>query len=63
MSKHWKLHGCGKLPKVGVQILYSMDHINRKDNIWQLIIRREATTDDLMENHILEEEGQTWSIW
>ena len=61
MSKHWKLHECGKLPKVGVQILYSMDNINQKDTIWQLIIRREATADDLMENHILEEEGQT--IW
>jgi hypothetical protein len=61
MSKHWKLHECEKLPQVGVQILYSMDTINRKDTIWQLIIRREATADDLMENHNLEEEGQT--IW
>lgn len=61
MSNNWKLHECEKLPKSGVQIIYSMDSINRKETVWRLIIRREATTDDLMENHLLEEEGQT--IW
>ena len=61
MSKYWKLHECDKIPKVGIQIIYSMDNIYRKDKTWQLIIRREATEDDLMENHMLEEQGQT--IW
>ena len=61
MCKYWKLHECDKMPKVGIQIIYSMDNIYRKDKTWQLIIRREAMEDDLMENHILEEQGQT--IW
>jgi hypothetical protein len=61
MNKHWELHECDHLPENGIQILYSMDHADRKAKTWRLIIRREATEDDLMRNHILEEEGQT--IW
>ncbi len=61
MSEHWKLHECEKLPDVGIQIHYSMDNIYREEKIWRLSIRREATADDLMESHILEEEGET--IW
>ena len=61
MSKYWKLHECEKLPSNGVQILYSMDIVERKAMTWRLIIRREATEDDLDENHYLEEEGET--LW
>ena len=61
MIKHWKLHECGKLPKVGIQIIYSMDTIYREEKTWRLIIRREASAEDLMENHFLEEQGQL--IW
>ena len=38
-----------------------MDNVYREDMTWRLIIRREATQDDLMESHLLEEEGET--IW
>jgi len=61
MSSYWEIHDCGELPKDGIQILYSIDNIFRRDNAWRLIIRREATAEDLMENHHLEEEGET--IW
>ena len=61
MNKHWELHECDHLPENGIQILYSMDYADRKAKTWRLFIRREATLDDLMKNHILEEEGQT--IW
>ncbi len=61
MNVPWKLHECENLPSNGVEVLFSMDNVNRKAKTWQLIIRREATSDDLQENHILEEEGQT--IW
>ena len=49
------------MPKNGVQVLWSMDHAGRKSKTWRLIIRREATDDDLQHNHILEEAAQT--IW
>ncbi|MFH2000391.1 MAG: hypothetical protein ABIK28_11965 [Planctomycetota bacterium] len=61
MSEHWKRHECDKLPDHGVQVIYSMDNVNRKTKTWRLIIRREATSDDLEDNPILEEEGQT--LW
>lgn len=60
-SQHWKLHECEKLPEAGIQIHYSMDNIHRRKKIWRLTIRREATENDLFENHHLEEEGET--IW
>jgi hypothetical protein len=61
MNEYWELHECDQLPPKGIQILFSMDEADRKAKTWRLIIRREATNDDLMENHILEEEGQT--LW
>lgn len=57
MKKAWKDHKCEKLPANGVQILYSMDNVERNAMTWRLIIRREATEKDLEENHYLEEEG------
>ena len=57
MKKAWKEHKCEKLPTNGVQILYSMDNVERNAMTWRLIIRREATEEDLEENHYLEEEG------
>lgn len=38
-----------------------MDNVERNAMTWRLIIRREATEDDLEENHYLEEEGET--LW
>ena len=61
MNQHWELQDCDNLPYNGVNILFSMDQADRKAKTWRLIIRREATSDDLMNNHILEEEGQI--IW
>jgi len=61
MGISWKLHQCETMPKVGVHIVYSKDDFCRKGGTWRLVIRREATEDDLIENHHLEEEGQT--IW
>ena len=57
----WKLHECEQLPREGVQILFSMDNRKRKSKVWHLIIRRKATEEDLMNNHILDHEGQI--IW
>jgi hypothetical protein len=61
MKEDWKLHECGNLPSNGVQILYAMDNVERKAMTWRLIIRREATEEDLEENHYLEVEGET--LW
>jgi hypothetical protein len=61
MKKPWKLHEFKKLPSTGVQILYAMDNVERNANTWRLIIRREATEEDLEENHHLEEIGET--LW
>lgn len=61
MKKTWKLHECEKLPSSGVEILYSMDNVERNAMTWHLIIRREATEEDLEENNYLEEEGET--LW
>ena len=47
MKEAWKLHECEKLPSNGVQILYAMDNVERKTMTWHLIIRREATEDDI----------------
>lgn len=61
MTKHWELHECESLPINGVRVIWAMDNIIRKCHTWQLVIQREATETDLMNNHYLEEEGQT--IW
>ena len=61
MKNSWKQHECEKLPSTGVQILYAMDNVERNAMTWRLIIRREATEEDLEENHHLEEEGET--LW
>jgi len=61
MEQSYKLHECGKIPKDGIQVIYSMDNVIRQNKTWRLIVRREATSEDLMRNHHLEEEGQTLS--
>ncbi|RPI74484.1 MAG: hypothetical protein EHM45_18835 [Desulfobacteraceae bacterium] len=58
MKKPLRLHECEKLPSIGVQILYAMDNVERNAMTWRLIIRREATEEDLEENSYLEEEGE-----
>jgi len=61
MNSHWVLHSCKELPKDGVIVAYSIGNPLRKTGTWQLIIRREATLDDLEENHIFEQVDDT--IW
>ena len=61
MEQSWKLHECRNLPKKGIQVIYFIDNVIRQNKTWKLIVRREATSEDLMQNHHLEEEGQT--IW
>lgn len=61
MDKNWKIHECEKHPVDGIEILYSMDNKFRKSMTWQLVIRREATEQDLESNNNFEEVGDT--IW
>ncbi len=61
MNKEWELHQCEDMPTSGIQVLWSMDHAERKCKTWRLVIRREATEEDLENNHHLEEEGET--LW
>ena len=57
----WKIHQCQRLPKSGIQIIYSDQYLSKSEFSWQLKISREATEEDLEENHYLEEVGET--IW
>ena len=61
MNEYWELHECERLPRNGIQILYSMYEAERKSKVWRLIIRREATDEDLMDNTVFEAEGDT--VW
>ena len=60
MQESYKIHECDKLPKSGISIVCSSTE-ERENITQQVFICREATEDDLEENHYLEEEGQT--IW
>ena len=61
MNKHWELHQCEEMPTSGVEVLWSMDETGRKCKTWRLVIRREATEEDVDNNYDLEEVGQT--LW
>ena len=56
-----KTHKCDKLPAVGIHIFCDEDSSFRDHAVWQMHIIREATEEDLEENHHLEEVGET--IW
>ncbi len=57
----FKIHRCSRLPNTGVEVIFSRNGIDGYDSVWNLIIRRESTEEDLEENHHLEEAGET--IW
>ncbi|MCK5685470.1 hypothetical protein KAJ27_15165 [bacterium] len=64
MNKEWELHQCENMPSSGVEVLWSMDEADRRCKTWRLIIRREATEEDVDINYDLEEVGQTlWEIF
>ena len=56
----YKLHECSNLPKVGVQIIYDT-HLRQSKKTWRLDVYREASEEDLEENHYLETVGEL--IW
>jgi len=60
-EEDFQIHQCPKLPEKGVEVIFSRNGIDSYDSVWNLIIRRESTEDDLEENHHLEEIGET--IW
>ncbi len=57
----YQLHECDQLPEKGIQIFFSQNKTECFQNSWNLIIRKNATEEDLEENHHLEEIGET--IW
>jgi len=57
----YKIHECEFLPKDGIIIVFSDSFIHSDKAVWNLIIQREATEEDLEENHYLENAGDT--IW
>ena len=59
MKKAWEEHKCETLPKQGVQLLLYRGYRLRDPLTWVLVIRREASEEDLWKNTILEEVGQT----
>ncbi len=61
MSEPFKMHRCPSMQKSGVEVAYSENGIGGGEAAWILIIRREATEEDLEENHNLEIVGDT--IW
>ena len=62
MEKANEIHECGNLPKQGIQIVRESDNIiNGPEKIWILNIFREASEQDIEENHYLECVGDL--IW
>ena len=57
----YKFHECLNLPKMGVQVIYDTQ-LHQSKKTWRLDIYREATEEDLEENHYLETVGELlWS--
>lgn len=55
-------HNCDKLPKRGIYISTGRERIHDQSS-WVLRVSREATEQDLEENHYLEEVGEEiWSV-
>ena len=57
MNKNYKEHACDLMPATGVYLTFTP----REDSTWILTIQREATEEDLEENHYLEDVGDT--LW
>lgn len=55
-------HNCDKLPKQGIYIFPGSESIH-DERSWVLRVSREATEQDLEDNHYLEEVGEEiWSV-
>lgn len=59
--RKWKIHKCNNIPENGIQVVFNSNYSDRDIASWQLHVTREATEDDLDENHYLEEPGEI--IW
>jgi hypothetical protein len=57
----FKEHRCSGMPKDGVDVVFSRNGNDGDNSVWNLIIRKEASKEDLEENHYLEEVGEI--IW
>ena len=56
-------HSCAELPDTGVYVQYG-NYLSGRPSCWALYLVREATEEDLEENHYLEEVGDSmWSVW
>lgn len=56
-------HKCAELPKVGVHVHFGRN-LSGRPECWSLYLVREATEQDLEENHHLEEVGESiWSVY
>ncbi len=54
-------HKCASIPKIGVLVLFD-DELQYPEKSWRLNVTREATEEDLEENHIFENVGDlVWS--
>jgi hypothetical protein len=51
-------HQCSFLPDSGVWVVFD-NELSNPDLCWRLLIQREATEEDLEENHHLEQVGDT----
>ncbi|MGE6529925.1 hypothetical protein ACQKEM_13050 [Pseudomonas sp. NPDC077382] len=54
------VHHCEEQPS-GITVRLNNDYFDRRDSTWCLFIERQATEDDLEENHYLNEAGEI--IW
>ncbi len=57
----YQLHQCDQLPDKGLQIFFPHKESECFQNSWNLIVRKNATSEDLEKNHHLDEIGET--IW
>ena len=57
----YKIYKCKSLTKKGIEVIYTKNGIEGFQSLWNLIIRKVSTWEDLEQNHHLEEVGQT--IW
>lgn len=59
-AEAFKLHDCAGLLDQGIEIVFD-NHFDEHKKSWRLNVCREATEEDLEENHHLEEVGEL--IW
>jgi hypothetical protein len=56
-------HSCDEMPVTGVYVQYG-SNLPDRPSCWSLYLVREATEQDLEENHYLEEVGDSmWAVW